>query len=115
MHSFLSITKDMTGRLVAIGFIGNVKTDGSGLAEQTFNPVQFAEAHSDRMTFFSVTNHYWRAQRDRFRNDFEEVIVAAVRDGRLEPVIGPLFQLKDAVRVNEMFSTGEGVGNWRCW
>ena len=109
MLSFLSATNDKFGRLVAIGFIGNVKVDGSGIADKIFNPVQFAEAHSDRMTFFSVTNHYWKAQREKFRTDYEEVIVPAVRDGRLKPVIGPLFQLKDAVRINEMLSTGEGV------
>ena len=79
------------------------------MVEQLFNLVQFTDAHSDRMTFFSVTNHYWRAQRERFRKDYEEIIVPALTDEKLKPIVGPLFQLKDPVRLNKMLSTGERV------
>ena len=60
----------------------------------------------------SVTNFYC-AQRQRFRVDFEEVMVSAVREGRLDPALGLLWRLSDALKINEMLVMGEGL--WRSW
>jgi NADPH:quinone reductase-like Zn-dependent oxidoreductase len=109
MRAFLSATKHDSGKLIAIGMMANVTSDGNGTAEEIFDPISFATANSDRMSFFSVTNHYWRGQREKFREDFENVLLLAVREGRLRPAIGSLWQLKDAVEINEMLATGRGI------
>ena len=109
MKTFLSATKDDSGRLIAIGFLANINVDGSAIAKEIFNPIAFAEANKERMSFFSVTNHYWRGQRDRYRKDFEAVLLRAVREGDLAPAIGSLWQLKDAVEINEMLVSGRGI------
>lgn len=109
MRAFLSTTKQDSGKLIAIGMMANLKSDGSSVAEEIFDPISFATANSDRMSFFSVTNHYWRGQRERFREDFENVLLRAVREGRLRPAIGSLWQLKDAVEINQMLASGRGI------
>jgi NADPH:quinone reductase len=109
MRAFLSATKEDSGRLIAIGMMANVKSDGSSTTKETFDPISFAAANSERMSFFSVTNHYWRGQREKFREDFEDVLLLAVREGRLNPAIGSLWQLKDAVEINEMLASGRGI------
>ena len=109
MASFLNSTTPATGKLIAIGFIGNVATDGSGVVKEPFNPIAFCDTQPTRMAFFSVTNMYWKAQRDTFRKDFEDVLLRAVREGKLNPVIGGLYRLSDAVKINEMLAGGQGV------
>jgi hypothetical protein len=74
-----------------------------------FDPIKLTADNQERMTFFSVTNSYWRAQRDIFKKDFEDVMLKAVRDGSLDPFLGGKFRLEDKVKVDEMLASGEGV------
>jgi NADPH2:quinone reductase len=109
LKTWLDATVD-GGKVIAIGFMATISKDGTGLVptDSPFDPIAFTLARSERMSFFSVTNHYWRAQRDLFKSDFE-VLLQAVRKGTLNPVVGSLWQLKDAVEINERLVHGEGV------
>jgi NADPH2:quinone reductase len=109
LNTWLDSTSD-GGKVIAIGFMSTIAKDGAGLipTKSPFDPVAFTLARSDRMSFFSVTNHYWRAHRDLFKSDFE-LLLQAVRTGDLNPVVGSLWQLKDAVEINERLVHGEGV------
>ncbi|MCJ1396032.1 hypothetical protein MMC18_008919 [Xylographa bjoerkii] len=111
LAAWLAATKDGVGRVLAIGFLANVRDDGAGMVAvgEAFDPLGFVARRAERMSFLSVTGDYWRGQRDVFREDFEGVLMQAVREGRLKPVVGKLWRLEDAVRVNEMLATGEGV------
>lgn len=108
LRASLAATKTDSGKVIAIGFMANIKSDGSGM-DVNFNPVKFTADNAERMSFFSVTNHYWRAQRDVFISDFRDVLVKAVRENRLEPFVGGVFRLDDKVRVDGMMASGEGV------
>ncbi|MCJ1399940.1 hypothetical protein MMC11_003143 [Xylographa trunciseda] len=111
LSAWLAATKDEVGKVLAIGFLANVRADGAGMLATgaAFDPVGYAAERADRMSFFSVTGDYWRGQRSVFREDFERVLMGAVREGRLRPVVGKLWRLEDAVRVNERLASGEGV------
>ena len=111
MTAFLAATAQppaTPGKLIAIGFIANISTDGSQMAE-AFDPIAFCNANPERMAFFSVTNDYWRGKRESFVRDFEEVLMALVREERLKPVVEGVYRLEDAVRINEMLAGGVGV------
>ncbi|MCJ1384433.1 hypothetical protein MMC17_007549 [Xylographa soralifera] len=111
LAAWLAATKDGVGKVLAIGFLANVRGDGAGMvaAGAAFDPVGFVAERAERMSFFSVTGDYWRGRREVFREDFEGVLLRAVREGRLQPVVGKLWRLEDAVRVNERLASGEGV------
>jgi hypothetical protein len=57
------------------------------------------------MLTLSITNFYWRVQRQRFQANFEEVMVRAVRQGRLDPAVRLLWRLK----INEMLVMRRGI------
>ncbi|KIX94493.1 uncharacterized protein Z520_09879 [Fonsecaea multimorphosa CBS 102226] len=109
MDAFLSSTKERDGKMIAIGFMANVKSDGSGLEATIFDPLKYCADRSDRASFFSVTNHYWKAQREVFKNDFENELLRPVRSKSLVPVVSKLWRLEDAVEINELLATGRGV------
>jgi NADPH2:quinone reductase len=109
LKSWLEATVE-GGKVIAIGFMATIAKDGGGLVPvaSPFDPVAYTLARPERMSFFSVTNHYWRAKRELFKADFE-MLLQAVRKGDLQPVIGSLWRLKDAVEINERLVHGEGV------
>jgi threonine dehydrogenase-like Zn-dependent dehydrogenase len=109
LRVWLDATGD-SGKVIAIGFMSTIANDGAGMAptDSPFDPVAFTLERPERMSFFSVTNHYWRARRDMFKSDFESLL-QAVRKGDLEPAVKSLWQLKDAVQINERLVHGEGV------
>ncbi|KIW31826.1 uncharacterized protein PV07_03419 [Cladophialophora immunda] len=109
MDAFLSATKEGTGRMIAIGFLGNIKSDGTGLEAKVFDPLKYCADRPDRTSFFSVTNHYWKGQRAVFKNDFENELLRLVRSNSLAPIVSKLWRLEDAVAINEMLTTGAGI------
>lgn len=109
MNAFLSCTVKGTGRMLAIGFMANIKVDGSGLEAMQFDPVQWCIDNSDHAAFFSVTNMYWRGQRAEFKHDFEEVMLKLVRTNHLVPRVTKCWRLDQVVELNEMLATGRGV------
>ncbi|OAP60875.1 hypothetical protein AYL99_05877 [Fonsecaea erecta] len=109
MDAFLSATKEKDGKMIAIGFLANVKADGSGLAATIFDPLAYCADRPDRTSFFSVTNHYWKGQRAIFKNDFEHELLRLVRSKSLVPVVSKLWRLEDAVEINELLATGRGI------
>jgi NADPH:quinone reductase len=108
LRASLATTKDGVGRVIAIGFMGNIKSDGSGMDVQ-FDPVKFAKENKERVAWFSVTNSYWRAEKEVFKQDLRDVMVRAVREGRLEPFVGGVYRLEDKVVVDGMLASGKGV------
>jgi len=111
LEAWVAATKDGVGKVIAIGFMANIREDGTGTIPQSSHadPIAFAAARPERMSFFSVTNHYWRGRREDFFRDFEDVLLKAVRKGELNPKIGGLWKLKDAIKINEMLVSGDGV------
>ena len=105
-NSFKS-TKEGTGRVVVIGVMDNIASDGSGMVDTPFDAFKFIEGQP-RTSFFAVTHHYYYSQKGNFLKDLD-LVFQAERDGRLKPHIGKLFPLKDAVKANEMLVSGAGV------
>ena len=105
----LAATKETEGIVIVIGVMDSIKSDGGGMAlsEQDFNPFTFI-AGQERMSFWAVTSDYYGRDKEMWLKDFE-VVLQAVREGRLKPFIGKLFKLADAVRVHEMLLSGAGV------
>lgn len=109
MQAFLSATEGQTGKLIAIGFIANIKPDGSGIEEQVFDPIGWYNERSQRASFFSVTNHFWKAQRQAFRQIFENELLAAVRSGELAPRITKTWRLDDVIKLHHNLATGKDI------
>ena len=105
----LAVTKEREGIVVVIGVMDSIKNDGSGMAqsEQDFNAFTFI-ASQERMSFWAVTGDYYGKDKEMWLRDFE-IVLEAVREGRLKPFIGKLFKLADAVRVHEILLSGAGV------
>ena len=108
LDAFLATTNE-GGKLIAIGFLANVKSDGSGINSAAFDPLKWCADRSGKASFFSVTNHYWKGQRPVFKKDFEDVLLSLVRSKRLLPIVTRLWRLEDAVEINEMLATGRGL------
>jgi hypothetical protein len=87
----------------------SIRGDGSGmeLGEQDFNPFGFI-ASQERISFWAVTKDYYHKDKEMWLRDFE-IVLRAVRDGRLKPFVGKLFKLADAVRIHEILVSGAGV------
>ena len=107
LRDSLKSTKEDTGRVVAIGIMSKIASDGSGLAESDFDPFTFVESQP-RISFFNIMQDYYLGQKEVFLKDFE-VVAQAVRAGRLDPFVGSLLPLRDAVKANEMLVSGVGV------
>ena len=105
----LAATKKEDGYVIVIGVMDSIKNDGSGMAlgGENFDPFAFLESQ-ERMSFWAVTRHYYYKDKEAFINDFE-IVLQAVRNGRLKPFVGRLFKLADAVAVNESLISGAGV------
>lgn len=112
LEAFLSATTDSEeehGKLIAIGFLANVKADGSGVQATLFDPIQWCTERPERTSFFSVMNHYWRAQPAQFKIDFEEQLMRLVRSKKLVPAVTKFWRVEDAVEINEILATGKGL------
>lgn len=72
-------------------------------SDNTFDFLQHRP--TPRTHFWSVTHDYYFPERGMFNGDFEKVL-RAVRDGRLDPLIGKLFRLDGAVQANELIANG---------
>ena len=55
LEAWLAATKDNIGKVIAIGFMANIRPDGTGMMPlaSAFDPVSFTAARPDRMAFFS--------------------------------------------------------------
>lgn len=95
------------GKVICIGAMSRIAADGSGMLDSDFDTFKFIGEHPS-MTFFTVTHDYWYSRKDIFLEDIE-LVFQAVRDGKLEPYIGKLLPLRDAVKANEMLVSGAGV------
>ncbi len=102
----LAATKDGAGSVVCMGTFSTVREDGSGLVEGAFNAFEYVEKQ-ERMSFFVVTYGYLFKDRQLWCSDFEAV-VQKVRDGALEPIVGKLFRLSEAVEANQALVEGSG-------
>jgi NADPH:quinone reductase-like Zn-dependent oxidoreductase len=108
LRASAAATKDGTGVLVGVGAMASIAADGSGL-RPGFDTLRFLRNGGlPRSSFFAMSLSYYAGARDVWLQDFEKV-AQAVRDGKLDPVIGKLLPLSEAVRANEMLVTGEGV------
>ena len=102
-------TKEGEGVVIVIGVMDSIKGDGSGMArsEQDFNAFSFI-ASQERMSFWAVTGDYYYRDKEMWLRDFE-IVLQAVRDGRLKPFVGKMFKLADAVSIHETLLSGAGV------
>ncbi|MCJ1264425.1 hypothetical protein MMC22_004296 [Lobaria immixta] len=108
LDSSLEATEGSAGQVIAIGGMSLIAPDGSGMVDPgSFNMHAYIAQHPN-MAFFGVTNHYYQAQRDLFNSDFD-AILGKVRNGKLDPVIGKLWRLDQAVAVHEALLSGVGV------
>jgi NADPH:quinone reductase-like Zn-dependent oxidoreductase len=109
LRASFAATKVGTGVLVGVGAMASIAADGSGLRPGCFDTLQFLRSGAlPRSSFFAMSLSYYAGARDVWLQDFEKV-AQAVRDGKLDPAIGKLLPLSEAVRANEMLVTGEGV------
>lgn len=96
------------GKVIGIGAMSMIASDGSGMLRSgPFDTMKFIGEHSN-MSFFAVTFDYYYTRKDVFLKDLE-LVFQAVRDGKLDPYIGKLLPLRDAVKANEMLVSGQGV------
>ncbi len=100
-------TEEGTRAVRVIGVMSVIAADGSGMSADARVNFGFIEK-TPRMEFFAVTGDYYYAMKETFVQDFERIL-QAVRDGKLDPYIGKLSRLSDAVEVNEMLVSGVGV------
>ena len=102
-------TKEGEGVVIAIGVMDAINGDGSRKTqdEQAFNPFVFIPSQ-ERMHFWMVTRDYYVKDKEAWLQDFE-IVLQAVRDGKLKPFVGKLFKLADAVEVHETLLSGAGV------
>ncbi|KAI9883324.1 MAG: mitochondrial peripheral inner membrane protein [Watsoniomyces obsoletus] len=106
--SYASI-KEESGRLIGIGAMAAIDSEGKGMVEGGFNAfVYLSQGNLPRGSFFAVTHDYYFPRPDTYLADFEEV-AQKVRDGKLDPFIGQLLPLSEAVKANQMLVSGVGV------
>lgn len=99
-------TIEGTGEVRAIGGMSKIAPGGTGLLAERFDTFAYLQKGVlPRAKFWMVTRDYYYTHRDIFREDFEGVL-EAVREGKLSPLIGQLFGLGDAVKVNELLAHG---------
>ena len=108
LDSSLEATQGSAGQVVAIGVMSLVAPDGSGLVDTGGFDVIAYIAQNPSMSFFSVAVDYYQKQRDLFNRDFA-AILEKVRSGKLDPVLGKLWRLDQAVTVNEALLSGVGT------
>lgn len=107
LDSSLEATEGSAGKVVAIGVMSLMAKDGSGMLDAgDFNMPAYVAQHPN-MSFFSVVIHYYQEKRDLFDSDFA-AILEKIRGGKLDPVMGKLWRLDQAVAVNEALLSGVG-------
>lgn len=108
LDASLEATQGAAGHVVAIGGMSLIAPDGSGmLGTGGFDFISYIVQHP-HMSFFGVSNHYYQAKRDLFRADFA-AILDKVRRGALDPFMGKLWRLDQAVAANDALLSGVGV------
>ncbi|KAF2170909.1 hypothetical protein M409DRAFT_18882 [Zasmidium cellare ATCC 36951] len=70
----LKSTKDGTGRLVAIGIMGDIASDGSGMTTTASADEILAQRLGPRMTYWGVERAYYQETNDVWRQDFYEIL-----------------------------------------
>jgi hypothetical protein len=76
------------------------------MSPERFNTFEMLEKGViPRTKFWMVTLDYYHQDREAFAKDFE-MLLQAVRDGRLSPLIGRLFRLNQAIEANELLAHG---------
>ncbi|MCJ1425672.1 hypothetical protein MMC29_003572 [Sticta canariensis] len=104
----LEATEGSAGQVIAIGGLSLLAPDGSGVIDTGDFDVFAYVAQHPNMAFFGISPHYFRAQRDLFNSDFHAVL-DKVRSGKLDPVLGKVWRLEQAVPVNEALASGVGL------
>lgn len=108
LDASLESTQDSAGQVVAIGGMSLIAPDGSGIIDTAgFDFIPYIVQHPN-MSFFGVSNDYYHPKRDLFRTDFA-AILHKVRSGALDPAMGKLWRLDQAVAANEALLSGVGV------
>lgn len=107
LDSSLEATEGSAGKVVAIGVMSLIAKDGSGMLDAGDFDLYAYIAQHPNMSFFGVAVHYYREKRDLFDSDFA-AIVEKIRGGKLDPVMGKLWRLDQAVAVNEALLSGAG-------
>lgn len=102
-------TKDGVGQVIAIGVMGDIASDGSGMAAEKFDAAAvLASRKQPRMKYWGVEREYYQETRQIWLDDFD-AILRKVRQGKLDPKISKLFRLSQAVEANQELITGTGV------
>lgn len=104
----LRSAKDETGRVVAIGIMGDIASGGDGMTSTKSADEILGQRLGPRMTYWGVERGYYQDTNDVWRADFYEIL-GKVRSGVLNPVIGRLLPLRDAVRAHEFLVEGSDV------
>ena len=106
MRDSFAATAEGTGQLRVIGGMSNIASDGAGLVQGAFDTFGFiSSGRLPRTKFWMVTRDYYLPHRNIWLKDFEDVLQSA-RSGRLQPLIGQLFRLSDAIKANELLASG---------
>lgn len=104
-RSFACTVED-TGEVRVVGVQSSILSGGAGVSSDRFETFELlAKGIIPRTKFWLVTLDYYLKERETFAKDFEDVL-KAVRDGRLEPRIGKLFRLDQAIEANELLAHG---------
>ena len=109
-----NVAATKTGKVVVFGWMNAVAAkDEAGMAEtgsSTYAALdRFIKSGAVPNTkFWAVTWDYYNTSKDEYLRDLDK-IVQAVRDGSLDPVVGKLFRLDDAVAANSLLVSGVGV------
>ena len=106
MRDSFAATVEGTGQLRVIGAMSNIASEGAGLVQKPFDTFGFIKnGQLPRTEFWMVTHGYYLPHKDVWLKDFEDVL-RIVRDGQLQPLIGQLFRLSDAIKANDLLATG---------
>ncbi|KAK4501561.1 hypothetical protein PRZ48_007370 [Zasmidium cellare] len=104
----LKSSKDENGRVVAIGIMGEIVGDGSGMTTTKSADEILGQRLGPRMTYWGVERAYYQDTHDIWRKDFYEIL-GKVRTGALKPVVGRLLPLREAVKAHELLVQGTDV------
>ena len=102
------------GHVVVYGWMNAVAAKGgTGMAEtgsSTYAALDefIKSGRVPRTKFWAVTWDYYNISKNEYLRDLDK-IVQTVRDGSLDPIVGKLFRLDDAVAANSLLVSGVGV------
>ena len=102
-------TKDEVGQVIAIGVMGEIASDGSGMSQANFDAAAIlASRKQPRMKYWGVEREYYQDTRDMWLQDFH-AILQKVRNGKLKPEVARLFKLSQAIEANEALVSGAAI------